>query len=165
LKKSSYNISSYNYDVNGEQNYINAYSKANITPKTGIGSTFEFRFTSSGGVRVYLNGNSLPSIDKWKTNGSTSSCSFGSTTAFDIEVQFWNKTSLPVIVGEWRIAESGNDWQNIDNSFYPIIEPVPVLIDEDIQQISYLSVSNIASDLDTQYMGMPPGDRFVLRSK
>ena len=165
LKKSSYNISSYNYDVNGEQNYIAAYSKANITPKTGIGSTFEFRFTSSGGVRVYLNGNSLPSIDKWKTNGSTSSCSFGSTTAFDIEVQFWNKTSLPVIVGEWRIAESGNDWQNIDNSFYPIIQPIPVLIDEDVQQISYMSVSNIASDLDTQYMGMPPGDRFVLRSK
>ena len=165
LKESSHNINFYDYDVNGTKNYLCGYSKANLTPKTGIGSTFEFRFISSGGVRVYLDGNSLASIDKWKTNGSTSICSFGSTVAFDIEVQFWNKTSLPILVGEWRISESGNDWQNIDNSFYLVSEPEPVLIDEDIQRISYISVSNKASDLDTQNMGMPPGDRFVLRSK
>ena len=165
IKKSTHNLNIYNFDVNGTQSYLNGYSKINLTQKSGIGTSFDFRFSSSGGLRVYLNGNTYPDIDNWKTNGSTATCTYDSIGAFDIEVQFWNKTNLPYVTGEWRISGSGNSWQNIDGSFYEDTTIQPVLIDNDIQQISYLTVSNLAADLDTQTMGMPPGDRFVFRSK
>jgi hypothetical protein len=173
---SSYNLNYKNYNVDSSYSYFNGYSIGDFTVKSSLGSTFDFKFASSYGLRVFVNNSSTASIDKWKIVGGVGYTEYsfshnlsgaGGTVKF--EVQFNNNSNIAgcgqTLIGYWRKSGTST-WSVIDNSFYQDSSLAPVLIAPDkIRKIVFMSVGKNQSDIDTSTQGMPPGDRLVFRSK
>ena len=167
----SYNLNFYNKDFS---NYIIGYTIGDFNVRAGIGTSFDFRFYSSGGLKVFLNDAKTPVINRWtKTNsmiGATFSTSIGSTLSkVKLEVHFNNNKLVSgagqTLIGQWKISGT-SQWQNIDESFYLDKAVEPVLIDsDDIQSIIYMSCSNNNNIFQSANLNSPINDRLVIRSK
>jgi len=171
---SSLITTSYNFDFNnfsgvGQSYYLNGYAVGKFITKSSIGSTFDFRVTSSGGVKFIIDDENEPSINKW-TNSSLSSftCShiaIGSSQPIKLEIQFSNNDSTPVFKAEWRVTGTST-WNQIDDSFYFLPSQAPVLIDNGlVQNILQISVGKSLSDINYEHHGYSVTDKMVFRNK
>lgn len=172
----THNLNYENYSVDSDYSYFNGYAIGNFTVISSLGSTFDFKFASSYGLRVYVNDSTAASIDKWKIVGGTGYTEYsfthnlsgaGGTVKF--EVQFNNNSNIAgcgqTLIGYWR-KSSTSTWQVIDNSFYQDSGVSPILVSSDkIRKILFMSVGKNISDISSSTNGMPPGDRLVFRSK
>ena len=172
LITASYNLDFENYSVNSQYSYLNGYALGDFITKASIGTSIDFKFISSYGLRVYVNNASTPILDNWKTSSSTGmTFSHSLTTTQErvvLEVQFNNFKNLAgtgqTLVGLWKVSGT-TDWQNIDESFYQAPANEPILIDNDIERLSLVYVGKTLSDINNANFGSSPGDRIVLRSK
>ena len=170
---STHNLHFENQNVSGQYKYLNGYSIGDFVPNSGLGTTFEFKFLSSYGIKVYVNDQSIPSIDLWKTASSTGATfAYSITSASDpikLEVQFNNYTNTSgtgqTLIGYWR--QSGTStWYDFDESFYADSGANPVSIGSTIvENIAFMYIGKTAAQIDTETLGSPPGDRIVFRSK
>lgn len=172
LITATYNLDFQNYEINDQYSYLNGYALGDFITKSSIGTSFDFRFTSSYGLRVYLNQSSTPIVDNWKTSSATGiTFTHNLSTAGErliLEVQFNNfKNSSgtgQTLIGEWKVRGT-SDWQKIDESFYNTPSMEPILIDTNIQRLSLIYVGKTLSEINNANFGSSPGDRIVLRSK
>lgn len=169
----NYNLSFENENVSGQYKYLNGYSIGDFIPNSGLGTTFEFKFTSSYGLKVYVNDAAIPSVDQWKTNSSTGATFIYSITSasdpIKFEVQFNNYTNAAgtgqTLIGYWR-QRGTSTWIDFDESFYVDNGAVPVSIGAtDIQKLSFMYIGKTLSEINTETLGSPPGDKIVFRSK
>ena len=169
LITTSYNLDYNNFSGVGQSYYINGFSVGSFITKSSIGSTFDFRITSSGGVKLIIDDNQVPSINKW-TNSSLNSftCSHvatGNSQPIKLEIQFSNFETTPVVLAEWRVTGTST-WNQIDSSFYNLPSQEPILIDSGlIQNILQISVGKSSSDINDIYHGYPVTDKLVFRNK
>ena len=169
---STYDLDFQNYSIDSQYSYLNGYAIGDFFAKSSIGTTLDFKFLSSYGVRVYMNSNSTPIIDNWKSSSATGVTfshtlnSPGERVVF--EVQFNNFKNLSgtgqTLIGFWKVSGT-YDWQNIDDSFYQTPSIDPILIDTDIERLSLIYVGKTLSEINNANFGSSPGDRIVLRSK
>jgi len=172
LITASYDLDYENYSVNSQYSYLNGYALGDFTTKSSIGTSIDFKFVSSYGIRVYVNNASTPSVDNWKTSSATGMTFSHTLSSIEervvLEVQFNNFKNLAgtgqTLIGLWKVNGTAN-WQKIDESFYQIPSNNPILIDTDIQRLSLVYVGKTLSDINNANFGSSPGDRIVLRSK
>lgn len=167
----SYNLNLENYQIPNQIKYVNGYSVGDFVPKSSIGTTFDFKFTSSYGLKVFFDDSSQPSIDQWKnTSGAGYTCSYNInsiSSPIKVEVQFYNLSSGigQTLKAEWRVQGSST-WQDLDDSFYTDYVPEVVKLDDNnIQKISYVAVGNTSSSISAPYYGAPQNDMLTIRSK
>lgn len=161
-----------NQSVIGATSYINGYSIGIFNPLSSVGFTIDFKFISSGGVRVFVNDGTLPSLDKWTVSAATG-YSFTHTLAeiseeTKLEVQFnHNKTAAgtaQTIIGYWKRSDN-NNWQIVNDSFYIDNSLQPYTIDTRlIRNLTLLNVSKSLADLQAPNFGSPLNDILVIRS-
>ena len=165
----TYDLNFNNYNVYGNSSYVNGFAIANFKPLSGIGTSFDFKFVCSGGIRVYLNDSVNASLDYWKTTASIGysfSHSIGSTSEnIKFEVQF-NKTTNSAGVGltlqgYWKVSGTGT-WYPLNDTFY--IDPVmsPTLIDSEV--ISSIKMLKVGRTLSSITADLPYSDKLVIRS-
>jgi len=169
LTSTSYKLDYNNFSGLGQSYYINGYSVGRFTTKSSIGSTFDFRVTSSGGVKFIIDDNTEPSINKWSNSSLTSyTCSHvatGSSQPIKLEIQFSNYETTSIIKAEWRVTGTST-WNEIDDSFYQVPSQAPVLIDSGlIQNILQISVGKSLSDINDENHGYSVTDKIVFRNK
>ena len=170
------NLAYENYDVDTSYTYFNGYSVGDFTVLSSLGSTFDFKFASSYGLRVFVNDSTSASIDKWKIVGGTGYTEYsfshnlsGAGGTIKFEVQFNNNSNIAgcgqTLIGYWRKSGTST-WNLIDNNFYQDVNTNPVLVSSNkIRKILFMSVGKNISDISSSSSGMPPGDRIVFRSK
>ena len=172
LITASYDLDFENYNVNSQYSYLNGYSLGDFTTKASIGTSVDFKFISSYGIRVFVNNASTPIVDNWKSSSATG-MTFSHTLAsleerVVLEVQFNNFKNLTgtgqTLIGLWKVNGTAN-WQKIDESFYQVPSNDPILIDTDIERLSLVYVGKNLNDINNANFGSSPGDRIVLRSK
>ena len=171
LISASYNLNYQNYRPLSQIKFVNGYSIGDFYPKAALGTTFDFRFTSSYGLKVFVDGSTVPTIDKWKnTSGTGFTFSKTLSTAgqkINFEVQFYNLSSSigQTLKAEWKQSGTSN-WQDLDDSFYQDLSPQITLVSSDqIQRISYISVGSTSDVQTSPYYGSPQTDMLVIRSK
>ena len=169
LTTATHNLIFDNFSGLGQSYYINGSSIGDFITKTSIGSTFDLRVTSSGGVKLYIDDNTNPYINQWKNTSLNSfTCSYtatGSSQPIKLQIDFSNYQSSPYLSAEFKVSGSGT-WYPIDNNFYWERDLAPVLIDNDlIQNIDLVSIGKTFSDIDDQYYGYKVTDKFVFRNK
>ena len=153
----------------GQTNYFNGVIEGDFITKSSIGTTFDFRVTSNGGVKLIINDESNPYISQWKNNSlnsfTTSYVATGSSVAINLKIQFCNLENDHTIKAEWR--KTGEvAWNDIDSSFYFEPDISPILIDANkIKNLSYLVVGKTQDEINTPTLGFPETDRFTLRNK
>ncbi len=153
----------------GQTNYFNGVIEGDFITKSSIGSTFDFRITSNGGIKLIINNESNPYISQWKNNSlnsfTTSYVATGSSVAINLKIQFCNLENDHTIKAEWR--KTGEvAWNDIDSSFYFEPDISPILIDANkIKNLSYLVVGKTQDEINTPTLGFPETDRFTLRNK
>ena len=158
-----------NFSGLGQTNYFNGFIIGDFTALSSIGATFDFKITTNGGVKLFINNEERPYISNWKniTNNifTTSYVATGSSQPILFELQFNNYQNEHSLKLEWK--KTGTSiWQNIDTSFYQDYSAYPVLIDSNkIQKITYLAVGKTLEEIDDQYNGFPITDKIVIRSK
>ena len=158
-----------NFSGLGQSNYFNGEIVGDFITKSSIGSTFDFRVTTNGGVKLFINEQDAPYINQWKnesTNSFTTSyVATGSSVSINLKVQFCNAQNDHSIKAEWR--KTGEvSWNNIDSSFYYEPDISPVLINASkIKNLSYLVVGKTQSEINTPTLGFPETDRIVVRNK
>ena len=169
LQSTSYNFDYNNFSGVGQSYYINGYSVGKFITKSSIGSTFDFRVTSSGGVKLIIDDETDSSINKW-TNSSLSSftCSHvatGSSQPIKLEIQFSNNETTPIFKAEWRVTGTST-WNQIDDSFYFLPSQAPLLVDSGlVQNILQISVGKSLSEISDEHHGYPVTDKIVFRNK
>lgn len=169
LSSAHHNVNLDNFSGLGQTNYFNGYISGDFTTVASIGSTLDFRITTNGGVKLYINNEDKPYISNWKnTTLSTFTTSFvaiGSSQPITLELEFNNYQNLHTLKLEWRKTGTSS-WQNVDTSFYQDLAVSPVLIDSNkIQNLSYLVVGKTLEEINDQYYGFPLTDKIVIRSK
>ena len=172
----AYNLNYENYNVDLNYYYYNGFSIGDFTVNSSLGSTFDFKFASSYGLRVFVNESTSASIDKWKISGGSGFTEYsfshnlsGAGGTIKFEVQFNNNSNIAgsgqTLIGYWKKSGTAT-WSIIDNNFYQDNTLAPVLISPSkIRNLLFMSVGKNQSDIDTSSSGMPPGDRLVFRSK
>ena len=164
------------YAINGTTEYLQAKSKGIFYPQTT--DSYDFRFYSSYGIKVFVNGSTTPQISNLTNTDSayanTFTLSLVSDEQLTLEVLHTHKTDIlnstshpQFLSGEWKLT-SDSTWNNIDSSFYQDATPSPIDIDPDgepIDRIVFLTVGKTLSEISTPTHGAPPGDRIVFRSK
>ncbi len=171
LISATYNLNFENYQPLDQIKYVNGFSIGEFTPKAALGTTFDFRFTSSYGLKVFVDNSTSPSIDKWK-NTSGVGYTFSKTLSvasqpIKLEVQFYNLSSSigQTLKAEWRVSGT-SAWSDLDDSFYEDAVPeIKLISSENIQRISYISVGSTSDVAHSPYFGSPQTDMLVLRSK
>ena len=170
------NLNFNNFSVSGTTEYIQAKSKGVFKPTTS--GTYNFRFYSSYGIKVFINESAVPVIDKLDNTSSGTGHTFNLTLANDeyttFEILHTHKTDTlnssahpQLLVGEYKLSASPT-WNNIDDTFYDLATQAPVNIDPDdevIDRIAFLTVGKTLEEISTPTHGVPPGDRIVFRSK
>lgn len=168
---STYNLNLVNYQIPDQIKYVNGYSIGQFIPQSSLGTTFDFRFTSSYGLKVFINDSSKPAIDQWKnTSGVGYTCIYNISAVSEpikFEVQFYNLSASigQTLKAEWRIQGS-SIWYDLDDTFY--IDYVPEVIKLDannIQKISYVAIGSTSTEVEAPYYGAPQNDLLVIRSK
>lgn len=164
------------YVVNETSEYLQAKSKGVFKPETS--DSYDFRFYSSYGIKVFVNESTTPTISNITNTDSTYANTFTLSLLSDefltLEVLHTHKTDLlnsiahpQLLKGEWKLS-SDSTWNNIDSTFYQDATPAPVNIDPDgepIDKIVFLTVGKTLEEISTPTHGAPPGDRIVFRSK
>lgn len=171
LLTSTYDLNFENFKIYENYSYINGFAIANFKPLAGIGTSFDFKFICSGGIKVYLNDNINASLDYWKTNAATGysfSHSIGTTSEnIKFEVQF-NKTAPSVstgigitLQGYWKISGTGT-WYPLNDTFY--IDPAisPTIIDTEL--INSIEMLKVGRTLVSVTENLPSSDKLVIRS-
>jgi hypothetical protein len=158
-----------NFSGLGQTNYYNGFLIGDFITQSSAGSTFDFKITSNGGVKLFINNESHPYITSWKNNSentfTTSYVATGSSQPINLEVHFNNYQNSHSIKLEWRKTGSST-WLDINNSFYQDLASYPVLIDSNkIQNLSYIVVGKTLDEINDQYNGFPPTDKIVIRNK
>ena len=172
LITTSHNLNYENYNVNSQYSYLNGYAYGDFITKSSIGTSIDFKFVSSYGIRVYVNNDSVPIVDNWKTSSATGVTFAHILSAVQervvLEVQFNNFKNTAgtgqTLIGLWKVRGT-NNWQNIDESFYQVSSNEPVLIDSNLERLSLIYVGKSLNDINNANFGSSPGDRIVLRSK
>jgi hypothetical protein len=172
LITTSHNLNYENYSVNSQYSYLNGYALGDFITKSSIGTSIDFKFISSYGLRVYINNSSTPIVDNWKSSsaiGMTFSHSLTTTgERVVLEVQFNNFKNTAgtgqTLIGLWKVRGTSS-WQNIDESFYQVPSNQPILIDSNVERLSLVYVGKSLTDINNANFGSSPGDRIVLRSK
>ena len=172
LITASYDLEYENYSVNSQYSYLNGYALGDFITKSSIGTSIDFKFVSSYGIRVYVNNASTPSVDNWKASSATGMTFSHTLSSIEerviLEVQFNNFKNLAgtgqTLIGLWKVNGTAN-WQKIDEDFYQVPSNNPILIDTDIERLSLVYVGKTLSDINNANFGSSPGDRIVLRSK
>lgn len=158
-----------NFSGLGQTNYFNGEIVGDFISKASIGSTFDFRITTNGGVKLYINNEDSPYINQWKNNSltsfTTSYVATGSSVNMNLKVQFCNYENDHTIKAEWRKTGSAA-WNDIDSSFYLETDLSPILINANkIKNLSYIVVGKSLSEINTPTLGLPETDKFVVRNK
>jgi hypothetical protein len=168
----TYNLDFNNYNIDSQYSYLNGYAMGDFFAKSSIGTSIDFKFISSYGVRVFVNNASTPTIDNWKSSSATGVTFYHNLSSpgerVSLEVQFNNFKNLAgtgqTLIGLWKIRGT-TTWQNIDESFYQVPSNEPILIDTNIERLSLVYVGKTLSEINDANFGSSPGDRIVLRSK
>jgi hypothetical protein len=135
--------------------------------------SWEFKFISSYGLRVYVDNESVPRADNWKSASGTgltfAYTASGTGVSVKFEVQFNNfKTDAGIgqtLLALWKIRGSST-WQELDSSFYQDYSAQPVVVDSnDVQKLSLLYVGKNEEELNTSTYGASSNDQIVIRSK
>jgi hypothetical protein len=164
------------YSVNSTTEYLQAKSKGVFKPQST--DSYNFRFYSSYGIKVFVNESATPEISNLTNTNSSYANTFTLSLVSDEQVTFevlhthktdtLNSSAHPqVLRGEWKLA-SDSTWNAIDSTFYQDATPGPVDIDPDgepIDKIVFLTVGKNLEEISTPTHGAPPGDRIVFRSK
>ena len=169
LTSAHHNLNINNFSGLGQSYYFNGFSIGEFTTLSSIGSTLDFRITTNGGIKFYINDEENPYISKWKNNDltsfTTSYVATGSSQPIKLELQFNNYQSDHSIKLEWKKTGSST-WNHVDSSFYLEPSVLPVNIDVNkIQNITYLVVGKNLSDISDEYLGFPATDKIVIRNK
>ncbi len=170
------NLSSANYKVDfdnfsglGQTNYFNGFIVGDFNTLSSAGSTFDFKVTTNGGVKFYINNEEKPYISNWQnttaSSFTTSYVATGSSQPIVLELQFNNYKNTHNLKLEWRKTGTST-WYDVDSSFYQDPAVSPTLIDSNkIQNLSYLVVGKTLEEINDQYYGYPLTDKIVIRSK
>ena len=164
------------YSVNGTTEYLQAKSKGVFQPQNT--DSYDFRFYSSYGIKVFVNESITPEISNLTNTNSSYANTFTLSLVSDEQVTFeilhTHKTDIlsstahpQVLLGEWKLS-SDSTWNAIDSTFYSDAVQAPVDIDPDdepIDKIVFLTVGKNLEEISTPTHGAPPGDRIVFRSK
>jgi hypothetical protein len=164
------------YSINGTTEYLQAKSKGVFYPQNT--DSYDFRFYSSYGIKVFVNESITPEISNLTNTNSNYANTFTLSLVSDEQVTFeilhthktdiLNSTSHPqVLLGEWKLS-SDSTWNAIDSTFYQDATQAPVDIDPDgepIDKIVFLTIGKTLEEISTPTHGAPPGDRIVFRSK
>jgi hypothetical protein len=158
-----------NFSGLGQTNYFNGYIVGDFTSLSSAGSTFDFKITTNGGVKLFINNEEKPYISSWKNSSSTSfTTSYvatGSSQPVLLDLHFNNYQNDHILKLEWRKTGTSS-WQDVDSSFYQDVEVSPILVDSNkIQNLTYLVVGKTLSEINDQYYGFPLTDKIVIRSK
>ena len=158
-----------NFSGLGQSHYFNGEIVGDFIAKSSIGSTFDFRITTNGGVKLIINDEEAPYINQWKNNTTnsftTSYVATGTSIPIKLKIQFCNYENDYSIKAEWRKTGSVS-WSDIDSSFYYEPDIAPVLINANkIKNLSYLVVGKTFEEIDTPTLGFPETDRIVIRNK
>jgi hypothetical protein len=169
LSSSHHNINFDNFGGLGQTNYFNGNALGNFTALSSIGATFDFKVTTNGGVKLYINNEDKPYISDWNntsfTSFTTSYVATGSSQPISLELQFNNYQNLHNLKLEWR--KTGEvSWQEVNSTFYQDVLVSPILIDSNkIENITYLVVGKTLEEINDQYYGFPVTDKIVIRNK
>jgi hypothetical protein len=169
LTSAHHNINFDNFGGLGQTNYFNGSAFGNFNTLSSIGATLDFKVTTNGGVKFYINNEDKPYISDWTNSISTSfTASYvatGSSQPITLELQFNNYQNLHNLKLEWR--KTGEiSWQEVNSSFYQDFSVSPILIDNDkIENITYLVVGKTLEEINDQYYGFPVTDKIVIRNK
>ena len=169
IVSASHNLDFTEFSGSGQTRYINGNSTGSFITLSSIGSSFDFKLTSSGGVKLFINDETNPYIDQW-TNNSLSSytCSYsatGSSQNIKLSVDFCNFENLQRLKAEFRISGTST-WYPVDSNFYLDSSISPTLIDEEkIQSLNFLSIGKTLDQINDQYYGFPVTDKLVIRNK
>jgi hypothetical protein len=169
LTSAHHNINFDNFGGLGQTNYFAGYATGNFTTLSSIGATLDFKITTNGGVRFFINNEERPYISDWNNNVSTSfTASYvatGSSQPISLELQFNNYQNIHSLKLEWRKTGT-SPWQEVNSSFYQDVAVNPILIDNDkIENITYLVVGKTLEEINDQYYGFPVTDKIVIRNK
>jgi hypothetical protein len=169
LTSAHHNINFDNFSGLGQTNYFAGYATGNFTTLSSIGATLDFKITTNGGVRFFINNEERPYISDWNNNVSTSfTTSYvatGSSQPISLELQFNNYQNIHSLKLEWRKTGT-SPWQEVNSSFYQDVAVSPILIDSDkIENITYLVVGKTLEEINDQYYGFPVTDKIVIRNK
>jgi hypothetical protein len=169
LTSAHYNVNFDNFSGLGQTNYFTGFAVGEFTTLSSIGATFDFKVTTNGGVKFYINNEDKPYISDWNNTSSTSfTASYvatGSSQPITLELQFNNYQNLHSLKLEWRKTGTSS-WQEVDSSFYQDVSVSPVLIDSNkIENLTYLVVGKTLEEINDQYYGFPITDKIVIRNK
>ena len=158
-----------NFSGLGQTNYFNGKIIGDFISKASIGSTFDFRITTNGGVKLLINNENAPYINQWKNNSNnsftTAYSATGSSVPIKLSIEFCNLENEHSIKAEWRQTGTSN-WYDIDSSFYFEPDNAPVLINANkIKNLSYLVVGKTFDEINTPTLGFAETDRIVIRNK
>ena len=158
-----------NFSGLGQTNYFNGEIVGDFITKSSIGTTFDFRITTNGGVKLIINNEESPYISKWKNNSlnsfTTSYVATGTSVSLNLKVQFCNFENNHQIKAEWR--KTGEvAWNDIDSSFYFEPDIAPILVDANkIKNLAYIVVGKTFDEINTPTLGFPETDKLILRNK
>lgn len=158
-----------NFSGLGQTHYFNGEIVGDFISKASIGSTFDFRITTNGGVKLFINEESSPYINQWKNQSSntftTSYVATGSSVAMNLKIQFCNYENDHSIKAEWR-KTGESSWNDIDSSFYFEPDLSPILVDANkVKNLSYIVVGKTQDEINTPTLGFPETDKIILRNK
>jgi hypothetical protein len=169
LSSANYKVDFNNFSGLGQTNYFNGFIVGDFNTLSSAGSTFDFKVTTNGGVKFYINNEEKPYISNWQnttaSSFTTSYVATGSSQPIVLELQFNNYKNTHNLKLEWRKTGTST-WYDVDSSFYqdPVVSPI--LIDSNkIQNLSYLVVGKTLEEINDQYYGYPLTDKIVIRSK
>jgi hypothetical protein len=158
-----------NFSGLGQTNYFNGVLIGDFISKSSIGTTFDFRITSNGGIKLIINEETSPYISQWKNTTSNSFTAsyvaIGASSAINLKIEFCNQENDHFLKAEWR--KTGEvSWNDIDSSFYFEPDIAPILVNANkINNLSYLVVGKTQDEISTPTLGFPETDRFTLRNK
>ena len=169
ITSATHNLDFSEFSGSGQTRYINGNSVGNFISLTSIGSSFDFRLTSSGGIKLYINDEDNPYIDQWSNNSLNSfTCSYSATgisQSIKLDVNFCSYENLQRLKTEFRISGTST-WFPVDSNFYLDSSISPVLVDnEKIQSLNFMSVGKTLNAINDQYYGFPITDKLVIRNK
>jgi hypothetical protein len=169
LTSAHHNINFDSFTGLGQTNYFSGYSVGNFNTLSSIGATFDFKITTNGGVRFYINSEEKPFISDWNNTSqislTASYVATGSSQPILLELEFNNYQNLHNLKLEWK--KTGEvSWQEVSSSFYQDVSASPVLIDiNKIENLTYLVVGKTLEEINDQYYGFPVTDKIVIRNK
>jgi hypothetical protein len=169
LSSAHHNINFNNFSGLGQTNYFNGSATGNFTSLSSIGATFDFRITTNGGIKFFINNEEKPYISDWNnttsTSFTTSYVATGNSQPISLELQFNNYQNLHSLKLEWRVTGTSS-WQEVNSSFYQDVAVSPILIDSNkIENLTYLVVGKTLEEINDQYYGFPVTDKIVIRNK